>query len=311
MNTRRTIYQLTLMCLGGLPFSTHCFAQYDPTFSQYMFNEIFINPAYTGSNDALALSGAYRWQWIGIDGAPITETFTAHVPTLNKKMGIGIGLLNESIGQLRRTGVYANYAYRIKMKNSVLAFGLQAGIQRMQEFLSRVSTTTENDSQFMNDSPRYITPNFGFGMYYSSSKGYVGVSIPRLVQTDLNSVRATNKINPKDFSYFITGGYTYKVSENLKLIPSAMLKLVNAAPFQYDLSISALLNNVLWIGGSYISQNAVSGMAGFQINPQLKASYSYDYTLSSLRKFNSGSHEFRLTYIFSFTKEKIVTPRLF
>lgn len=304
---------LKLLLIAVILSNSVVFAQYGPSFTQYMFNEVFINPAYTGSQDALSLNGSYRNQWIGIEGAPVTQTFVAHTPLFNKKIGIGISAMNENISVYKKTGGYVNLAYRILFPKSTLSFGLLGGIQSIREDFTKIKTTQQMDEQFLYVSPRVISPNFGFGVYYYSPKYYAGISIPRFMQSKLSadSSKVMNTVNQRDFSYYLALGYVFNENENMQLKPSLMIKMLQGAPIQGDFALTALLKKVLWIGASYRTSQTLSGIAGFQFTPQFKLTYSYDYTFSDLRKYNSGSHEIQLSYIFSFNKEKIVTPRLF
>lgn len=289
------------------------YAQYGPNFTQYIFNEAFINPAYVGSQDALAVNASYRNQWVGIDGAPVTGTFVAHAPAFNKKLGIGITAFNEHVGVLKTTAGYLNLSYRIIMSKSTLAFGLLGGVQSVREDYTKVKTTQPSDDQFMYNTPRVISPNMGFGVYYYTNKLYAGISVPRLMQSaySSDSGKAVNRINARDFTYYAAVGYVFDANENIIWKPYVMTKVIQGAPIQADLSLTALFNKVLWLGASYRTDHTLSGIVGIQFTPQLKMTYSYDYTFSDLQKYNSGSHEIQLSYIFSFNKEKIVTPRLF
>jgi type IX secretion system PorP/SprF family membrane protein len=290
------------------------YAQYGPTFTQYTFNEAFINPAYTGSQDALAVNASYRNQWVGVEGAPITETFVAHTPVFHKTVGIGITAYNEHAGILKTTAASLNLSYRIIMNKSTLSFGLSGGIQNFREDLTKVKTGQESlvDNQFLNRT-RIVSPNCGFGVYYYTRKFYAGVSIPRMIQLSLSddSTKVVNRVNQKDFTYYGAIGYVFDQNENAIWKPYIMTKILQGAPIQSDFSLTVLLKKVLWAGASYRTDKTLSGIVGFQFNPQFKLTYSYDYTFSDLQKYNSGSHEIQLSYVFSFNKEKIVTPRLF
>lgn len=288
-------------------------AQFDPMFTQYMFNELFINPAYAGSRENISATGLIREQWVGLDGAPSTQTLSIHAPVMNKKIGVGLSVLNEGIGVSKRTGFNLNGAYRIQMDRNTLSFGLQMGLVTLSENLAQLNL--QNDNQFMMNSGRRTAPNFGFGAYYTAPKWYVGLSIPRMLQNRIDvsgaSAEVQNKMNTKDWHYFLTGGFVQSVSPNIKLRPNVMMKVVNGAPLQLDVNCNALFNDFIWAGLGYRTGDAASLMVGAQLTKQLRLGYAYDYTLSALQDFNSGSHELMLGFDFGFDKNQIVTPRYF
>jgi len=290
-------------------------AQVEPMFTQYMFNETFINPAYAGSHDNLAAALLYRNQWTGIDGAPKTQTFSMHGPVDKNKIGLGGSILNESIGVTHQFAVYADFAYRILMPASTLAFGVQGGFVNDEEKFTDVRTITPGDNQFSADVKKYFLPNAGFGIYYYKEKFYTGLSIPRLLENKIDpsnpSAVAKNFGNLQRWHYYFASGYVFDLNDDLKLKPSIMVKTVQHAPLELDGDLNLLIHDFLWIGGAYRTGDAVAGLIGIQLSKQLRIGYSYDYTLSDLQKFNSGSHEFTLNYDFSFNKNKIISTRYF
>ncbi len=290
-------------------------AQIEPAFTQYMFNESFINPAYAGSHEYLSATGSYRNQWVGIAGSPKTETFSIHVPVANRKLGLGLSVMNETIGVSHQVTVKGNFAYRIIMPTSVFAFGLQAGFANAQENLTRINTTVSGDNQFSSNVRKYFLPNAGFGMYFKTDRFYAGFSIPRLLENKFSVSQAEvivrNVGNPDIWHYFFATGYVTDLSENIKFKPSIMVKAVANSPIEMDLNANFLFNELIWIGAGYRTGDAVSAMFGIQLSKNLRINYSYDYTLSALQQFNSGSHEFTLQYGLSFEKDKIISPRYF
>ncbi|MCU0432168.1 MAG: type IX secretion system membrane protein PorP/SprF [Bacteroidia bacterium] len=290
-------------------------AQYDPMFTQYMFNEMFINPAYAGSKEAIALTGLYRNQWVGIDGAPETVTLTAHAPLMNNKMGVGLSMLSEDIGVTNRQLYYASYAYRFKLGKGRFSFGLMAGLNSIRENLLQVQTDQANDPTFSSNIPRQMVPNFGFGMYYYTSRFYAGISIPRMVDNNIlataSGINTENKIDVSRFHYYFATGYLFDIGNNFKLKPQVMVKAVQNAPIEFDFNVNGLIRETLWLGASYRSGSDLSALVGYQFSPQFMLSYSYDYSINQLRDFNTGSHEIVLNYLFSFRQKKIVTPRYF
>lgn len=287
--------------------------QTDPMFTQYMFNELYINPAYAGSRENISVTGLIREQWVGLDGAPSTQTLSAHAPVFGKRVGVGLTVLNESIGVSKRTGFNLNGAYRIPMDKNVLSFGLQLGMNSISENLLDLGLASDN--QFQLNTGRQLAPNFGFGTYYLAPKWYLGLSIPRMLQNRLDVTSGTgdvqNKLNVKDWHYFLTAGSIHTLTTDLKLRPAIMLKAVNGAPMELDLSCNLLMREFIWAGLAYRTGDAMSLLLGAQLTKQLRLGYSYDWTTSELKDFNSGSHEIMLGYDFSFDKNKIISPRYF
>ncbi len=316
MNSITHKIKITSVTLILLLSSLFIKAQYDAMFTQYMFNEMFINPAYAGSKEALAVNMLHRQQWVDFPGRPITTSFTLHGPLMNDKMGVGLSLLNEKIGVLNRNLAYLSYAYRIKVgKKGKLSFGIMGGIHNQQSNLGQLKTTDANDNRFIQNSPNLIAPNFGGGIFYYTNKFYTGLSIPRLVHDNItfssNEATTGSKITPSKFHYYFTVGRVFSLKDNLKFKTQAMLKAVENAPIQYDMNINFLINEFVWLGASYRSGADASAILGFQINPQFIVSYSYDYALTKIQKYSQGSHEIALGYVFGYKPKKIITPRYF
>lgn len=296
-------------------FCQHAQAQFEPQFTQYMFNEMFINPAYAGSRDQISSTLVYRNQWVGLQGSPKTQTASIHGPLMNKKLGLGLTIINESIGVTKQFAMYGNYAYRIQVgSEGAFAMGIQGGFINHQENLSEVITNEENDNEFLFNTPRVFLPNAGFGMYYHTPKFYAGLAIPRMLKNRVAGDGSSEVTNSMEFSYwhyYFSTGYVFPVSESVKLKPTLMVKAVSGAPLIADVTLHMLLKDVFWLGVSFRTEDSFAGLATFQITPQLRIGYSYDYTTTELNNYNNGTHEINMGYDFSFNKKKIVTPRYF
>ena len=289
-------------------------AQYEPMFTQYMFNEMFINPAYAGTRDNISTTLLYRNQWVGIEGAPKTQTFSIHAPLNQKKIGVGFSIMNEEIGVTHQISFLGNYAYRINTGKGFLSVGIQAGLINHQEKLADINSKDKGDPSFSSNTPRLLLPNAGMGLYYFSEKYYIGLSVPRLIQNKValnNGLQVTNKFNFNNFHYYLTGAYVFNVAESIKLKPALMIKAVQGAPVEADVNLNVLLHEIFWIGAAYRTGDAVSLLTQLQITRQLRLGYSYDYTLTKLGNYTTGSHEITLGYDFTFSKSKVVSPRYF
>lgn len=292
-------------------------SQSEPMFSQYTFNEIFINPAYAGSHEALSFSSVYRKQWVNIEGAPTTKTFTAHSHLFNSKVGVGLTAYQDDIGVASQTGFFGNYAFRIKMNKGTFSLGLLGGFSGYQERLTEVKTNDNGDRKFAANTPMVFAPNFGFGTYYYTRKFYIGLSVPRMMTNKLiinqysQVERVDGSLSVEDLHYFLASGIILDINPLVKLRPSMMIKGVKNAPIEYDANLSALLYTALWVGGGYRSGDSWNLLTALQVNPQLRIGYSYDYTITKLKDFAGGSHEFSLNYVMKFNSKKITSPRYF
>jgi type IX secretion system PorP/SprF family membrane protein len=313
----KSIYCFTLLIIALISGIPQARAQYDPQFTQYMFNEIFINPAYAGSREAASLTSLYRRQWTGITGAPMTITFSGHAPLMQNKMGVGFSIMHEEIGVTRRQMVYGSYAYRFKLGKGKFSFGLMGGLHSLTENLQQINTTdaTQVDPRFASNIQGQMMPNFGAGMYYYTKRFYAGVSIPRMINNNFIATTSVlnleNKIDVNRFHYYLTSGCLFDINDNLKLKPQIMVMAVHNSPLVVELNANALLRETLWLGASYRSGSDISAIVGYQFSRQFLVGYSYDYSINQLRDFNSGSHEIVLNYLFSYRRNKIETPRYF
>lgn len=286
-------------------------AQFDPQFTQYMYNESFINPAYAGAHDALSMTLLGRRQWVGFPGAPANVTFSGHTPIAKDRIGIGLNFMNESIGVMYRNLALVNVAYRLPLGPGKFCFGLQGGMAGYTERLSNVSTIQSNDNQFTASTPLLFGPNVGAGTYYYTKSWYVGLSVPRMmINTSLGNAVST-KFAGSSLTYYLTGGYVFDINEDLKLKPTLMIKASGGAPISAEISAQAVIKNTLWAGLSYRYNDAVAILLGCQVNQQFRIGYSYDYTISQLAKYNSGSHEMVLNYIFKYKNANYSNPRYF
>jgi len=310
-----TVTAISLVLFKGI--NSNVSAQYDAMFTQYMFNEMFINPAYAGYKDALSITALHRQQWVNFEGRPITTSVTVHSPLYKGSMGLGLSYLNEKIGVLNRNLIYVSYAYRAKVsEKGRLCFGVMGGIHIQNEKLGELDVTDPDDPYFSANSENVITPNFGFGILYHTDKFYVGLSIPRLIDDNVTmgsygSVIKNISFKPKNFHYYLTVGRAFEINEAFTLKPQLMLKAVINSPLQFDINLNALIKKRLWLGVSYRSLADISGIVGVYVVPQFMISYSYDYSLSKINTVSSGSHEIALSYLFAYKGKKIANPRYF
>lgn len=293
-------------------------AQQDPQFTHYMYNTISVNPAYAGSRGNLAIGGLYRNQWIGLAGAPVTQTVYLHSPFINQNNGIGLSVVNDRIGPINQTLAYADYAYHIKFTEKLkLALGLKAGLNFFQPSGIKNLTTTDNASTAAIDAASVqntIAPNFGGGAYLYSEKFYFGISAPKLIKNKLPSYNSrSGKVEniTETRHIFTILGFVLPLNDMVKLKPTFLSKITENAPMSIDATTEFLFNDKFSLGLGYRHTDALAALIGFNFTPQLKAGISYDYNLSRLNNYNSGSIEIMLLYDLFRKMDKIKSPRYF
>lgn len=287
-------------------------AQHSPLLSQYMFNQLIINPAYTGSRDALSLSGLFRRQWVGLNNAPQTESFYLHSPLPNPKNNFGFNLLHDKIGVTNNISINGSYAYRIDFgeDRGRLAFGLQGGLSLIQNKFSQVVTDQPGDVVFAADSPTFKVPRMGFGVYFDKRTWYLGASAPFLLSYENAQYKNATQNSIYYKPYMLMGGFLIRLNPDLLLRPSILMKYIAPNDFQLDLNANLIIKEALWLGASFRSRDGFVGMIEYQLNPQLRFGYAFDYSLTPLQNYNHGSHEFMLRYEFGY-QIKAMSPRYF
>jgi type IX secretion system PorP/SprF family membrane protein len=285
-------------------------AQQLPQFTQYMYNTIAINPAYAGSRETLSVVGLHRSQWVGLEGGPQTQTLSVHAPLRNERVGLGLSFINDELGFQNFSYLYADFSYTIPTgKTSKLAFGVKAGFTSFS-LDSDFQQSQSNDPAIFGFEDRW-KPNIGTGVYWHSQKWYLGLSAPRLLNTNYTGDAEFQSL--ERISYYFTGGYVFDISKNTKFKPAALLKATNGAPLSFDLTANFLFYEKFWAGASYrINEQAAAlgAIADFQVSKQLRIGYAYEYPLSDLRPYTSGTHEVLLMFEI-FKSKRIKSPRYF
>lgn len=300
-----------LVCCASISY-----AQQDAQYTQYMYNTISVNPAYAGSRDVLSLTGLYRTQWVGLEGAPKTMTFSGHTPLKNNKLGLGVSLVRDQIWIQDETYLDIDFSYTINTSdNGQLAFGLKAGAHLLNIDFTKTNpeNSTDDDFDLSNNVDNKFSPNVGFGIYYHTDKFYLGYSAPTLLRTNFynNDVNSISYLAKDRVNHYLIAGYVFDLSSDLKLKPAVLLKAVQGAPLQADLSGNLLFNEKLTLGLAYRWDAALSGLVGFQLSDGLMIGYAYDWETTELNNYNSGSHEIILRYELRSSKDGIISPRFF
>ena len=285
------------------------YAQQDAQFTQYMYNTININPAYAGSRGALSIFALHRTQWVGLDGAPVTNAASVNTPLNESNLGLGVSIINDKIGPTTENTISADLSYTVPTSETFkLSFGIKATANFFNLDVNRLNPVDDDPS--LHDFDNKFTPNIGAGVYLHSDKAYVGFSVPNFIESnryDDNEVA----IFKEKINYYLIAGYVFDLNNSIKFKPAILSKIVEGAPLQVDVSGNFMFNDKFVVGLAYRWSAALSAMVGFQVTDGMYIGYGYDHETTNLNNYNSGSHEIFLRYEIFKNNGKITTPRFF
>lgn len=296
------------MLLASAPL----YAQQDAQYTQYMYNTVSVNPGYAGSRGHMSVAALHRSQWVGLDGAPTTQTLNLHSPIGYRGVGLGFSIVNDQIGPTSETNFDIDFSYTIYTSTEGrLSFGLKASAHLLDIRFSELNQFAP-DITLENDIDNRFSPNFGAGVYYHNERFYAGLSVPRFLQTSHFDESSLSTARERMNFYFITG-YVWDVNTFLKFKPTLLTKVVQGAPLQVDLSANFMMNEKFILGAAYRWDAAVSAMVGFNISNEILIGIAYDRETTELGSaaFNDGSFEVILRYDFIKTRGNLKSPRFF
>ena len=297
---------LTIICAFILQ---SMYSQQDSQYTQYMYNTPLVNPAYAGSRETITAFLLHRNQWVGLEGAPVTNNFSINMPVGDSNFGIGLNFVNDEIGPVSENEISADLAYFIQVsENYKLSLGLKGTANLFQLDVNKLRIFDPSDPQFQNVDTEF-SPNVGAGLYLFSDKTYFGLSIPNFFESyryNDNNVEITKE---KMHFYFIAG-HVFTISPNIDFKPAVLSKIVEGAPLQADVTANFLFFDKLTLGAAYRWDASVSALAGFQISDSWFIGYGYDLETTKLANYNSGSHEIFLRYEV-FNRSRVSAPRFF
>lgn len=298
---------IILSVLSALMLTNSLYSQQDPLFSQYMFNTLSVNPAYAGSAGCISTSLISRHQWLGLEGAPQTQSFVIHAP-LKQQIGAGVSIIRDQAGPVSNFSFQGNASYHLKLdENNLLYFGLMAGINSANFNLTTVEGVNTDDISFQQNY-KAIKPVVGFGLYYRHPKAYAGFSIPNLLESNYISENAEWEHKRH---FFAIAGYIMDINDDFKFRPTTTLRYTKNSPLSVELTGTVILKDLLWVGLLYRVGDAAGALFCVQVNRQIRVGYSYDYSLNVLRGHQSGSHEIMVSYDFNNFPKKYASPRYF
>lgn len=294
----------------SLLMSTSLMAQQKAMFTQYMFNGLVINPAYSSVDEAMNITALSRHQWVGFKGAPNTQSISIHSPLKESNTSLGLIFMRDQIGEvISENGLMATAAQRVELGNDTyLSLGLSAGLGKYQgQYSLSGSASVGLDPVF--EDQNSLRSNLGFGLMLFSQKFYAGISSPFFYNRDLGSNSNVETANRPH--YLVQGGYLADLGRDLKFKPNVLVKYVNGSPVQIDLNANFLLKETLWLGASLRSMDSIDFLAEIQLSPNLQLGYSYDFTTTRLASVQNGSHEIVLSFRMKNSGSSSSVPRCY
>ena len=279
-------------------------AQKEVNVSQYMLSRYAVNTAFGGSHEALSILGSYRQKWMGFNGTPTSLFFAAHAPLKKDAVALGLEFYNQSYNVVNESGFAGSYTYRVRTGNNIwLGFSLSGGLSFTSVNWGGVPLKETGDPVFVNEEKKSV-PILGFGTAIYGESFFAGVSVPNFYYNDITTSEKAS-IDPGKAQFLLTGGYMFRLSDMFKVQPSALVIINRKEGNIIDASGSVIWNDMLWIGLTYRTIEEIVGMAAFQVLPQFRVAYSFDYNTGQLKNYNNGTHEFSLQYKFGY---KVNTP---
>ena len=285
-------------------------AQQATLYSQYMFNPFTVNPAYAGSRQAFSAVMLYRNQWVGLKGAPQSQSISLHTPLKNKKVGLGFNVINDKIGPTNNLGIFGTYAYHLPLRDGKLSMALRAGTYRFQLDGNAIEYKDVDKFSGASIGGGFI-PSFDFGLYYYTKTLFGGLAITHIAGGQAKFDGIAEASTQLTQHVLVNFGYAYIINKNLVFKPSALIKYTARAPVNIDINMSVLMKEIFWLGVSYRTSQDLVIIAEFNITDILRAGYSYDLGLNALNDFNNGSHELFIGADFNIGKPaQQISPRL-
>ncbi|TSD67226.1 type IX secretion system membrane protein PorP/SprF [Inquilinus sp. KBS0705] len=335
------MFKRRLILLILLAVFAHCAnAQQRPQYTQYVFNNYLLNPALSGIENYTDAKLGYRSQWTGLQGAPVTAYFSINAPLGSNFLqgdatgfpgggntdpasrsftqdyrasephhGIGFMVVTDKAGPITQTNLSGTYAYHLGLTDKLnLAVGVQAGFNHLNINTSELTLENQNDPAINNLQASQWKPDVGVGVWAYSSNYFFGVSAQQILPQNYITTGNNTGLSKTVPHYFITGGYKLYLSDDVTLLPSALLKFVSPVPTTFDINMKLSFRDRFWFGGSYRKDDSYAVLTGFNLSSLINVGYSYDVTTSALRTVSNGTHELVLGILLN-NRYKLTSPQ--
>jgi type IX secretion system PorP/SprF family membrane protein len=294
---RRAIYIIILALFTGL---SGVKGQQLPHYTQYMFNDFVINPALAGVYDYYQIRTNHRFQWVGLMDPPLTNSIAFYGPHANLDMGYGGYVYNDVTGPTSRTGITGSYAYNIAITSDIrLSMGISASMMQFRVDGTQLNPKDVSDPSILQTVSTTYLPDAGLGVYFYADEFYAGLSVAQLLNNNIKIFENKNGLNRLKTHINLTGGYRFQVDPDWVLEPSVMIKGTAPKELSFDVTAKTEWKQMVWGAVSYRYHEAIAILVGYNYDSMLFFGYAYDIGITSLRKYNTGTHEIMIGYRFN------------
>lgn len=304
-----------ILLIGLLLSSLAGFSQQTVRFSNYLFNKMIINPAAAGSNDYIEIMGSYKKQWVGFNGSPQTSFLSVDGSTLDRRLGLGLQVVNDKTGALNQTGVVGNLATRVRLAdNKWLSIGFSTGWFRNTLNGNQLTYQDPNEIAIPSSTRSIDLLDFKAGIFYKDDKNFGGVSAFNIFKPRLNytGVSRGNE-GVLNRHYYLFAGRVIPINTDFAVIPSVLVKIAKEGRNQNQADINAKFSyrGKAALGLSYRNKESVGVFAEYIHNSVIRVAYSFDYNTNRLQNYQNGSHEIMVAYRIIQNNQLTENPRYF
>lgn len=281
-------------------------AQQESHYTQFMYNKLLINPGFSGTRRVPSITALYRNQWVGFDGHPQSYLLSADGSLFGERLGGGVTLANQETGIIKNQFANGALSYAIiHTESATIRVGLNGAVRRYTFDVNNPNVyVRERQDQALQtgDKTAQTYGNLGAGIYFDYKELYAGFSVPNLYKNDigLNPSRSVVEIaKEQNHIYFMAGGFI-KVANDIHLKPSVLGKYVKNAPFSVDLNLNVVFKRKFSGGASYrfgqTGGDSVDFLAFVQATDNMGIGVAYDFTLSKIKNYSTGTFEALIRY---------------
>lgn len=271
-----------------------------PHYTQYMFNDFVINPAIAGVHNHYQIRTNHRFQWIGLMDPPLTNSIAFYGPHARLDMGYGGYVYNDVTGPTSRTGITGAYAYNIAVTGEIrLSMGISASVMQYRIDGTQLNPKDISDDRILQVVSTTYLPDAGIGAYLYADDFYVGISAAQLLNNSIRIFENKSGLNRLKTHIHLIGAYRLEVDRDWILEPSLLIKGTAPKELSFDVTARAEWKRMAWAAVAYRFHESIGILAGYSYEESLFFGYAYDIGITSLRKYNTGTHEIMIGYRFN------------